>query len=149
MKALTPEERAKWLTFVGMAVVENLALPPMVMGGSKITVQDLIHGRTIQSLEKYADFLEKADASLSRTEKRNSLNSKIITTDTGFTVSYKEVVEFIDLTTKDSLYKSYIAEKQNKIANIEAKLKGTLSKKEQRAQLEADLAELKKEVSST
>lgn len=69
MNSLTTEEKAKLNNFIGSAVYNNIAFPPMVMGGANMTVQDIFHNRTIQSLEKYADFLEKADGSLSRTEK--------------------------------------------------------------------------------
>lgn len=149
MKSLTSEEKAKLNNFIGSAVYNNIAFPPMAMGGANITVQDIFHNRTIQSLERYADFLEKADSSLSRTEKRNNLTSRTITASTGVTVSYKEIIDFIDLVIKDKLYNAYVTQRDERIKALETKLKGTLSKKEVKAQLEAELLELKKEVSST
>ena len=97
---LTKTETTKLRDFVGNVVMNNVVFPPTQMGASSITIQELLHSRTTESLGKYADFLETQSDKISRTDRLNGVKEKTIS---GSDITFTEVIEVIDLIIKHKL----------------------------------------------
>lgn len=86
-------EKGKLYEFVGTCVLHNITLPPTIAGGRPVTVQELIHNRSVESLERYADMLERESPRVSRTQKRKGEPERMVHPQ----LSFKQLVEAVDL----------------------------------------------------
>lgn len=117
---LTKSELQSLQEFVGKCVMENVAFPPIQMGGANATVQDIMHNRSVDSLGKYNDFLESQASRVSRIDKINGKDSdkKIGNS----SVSYTEAVSQIDLIIKNKLYAEYKEKMAERLKEINKEL---------------------------
>jgi len=136
---LNKNETQKLRDFVTECVMSNVVFPPTQMGGSSITVQELLHSRSVDSLGKYADFLEQQGGKISRTDKINGVKEKTIS---GSAITFGEAIENIDLIIKHKLAEEQKIITAQKIINIKKELENMKTPKEKRADLEKELASL-------
>ena len=136
---LTKAETAKLREFVGNVVMNNVVFPPTQMGGASITVQELLHQRTVDSLGKYADFLETQSDKISRTDRLNGVKEKTIS---GSDITFSEAIEVIDLIIKHKLALEQAAFIEKKKIEIRKELDSLKTPKERKAELEKQLASL-------
>lgn len=117
---LTKSELQSLQEFVGKCVMENVAFPPIQIGGANATVQDIMHNRSVDSLGKYNDFLESQASRVSRIDKINGKDSdkKIGNS----SVSYTEAVSQIDLIIKNKLYAEYKEKMAERLKEINKEL---------------------------
>lgn len=117
---LTKSELQSLQEFVGKCVMENVAFPPIQMGGANATIQDIMHNRSVDSLGKYNDFLESQASRVSRIDKINGKDSdkKIGTS----SVSYTDAVSQIDLIIKNKLYIEYKEKMSERLKEINKEL---------------------------
>ena len=125
--------------FVLECVHSNVVFPPTQLGGSGTSIQELRHNRTVESLSKYADFLETQGGKVSRLEKINTIQEKVIT---GSKVPYSVAVRGIDLITKIKLYEEEKARIEKRKREIKSELDELKTPKEKRAELERELESL-------
>ena len=136
---LTKAETQSLREFVGECVLSNVVFPPTQMGGSSITIQELLHNRAVDSLGKYADFLEQQGGKLSRIDKINGVQEKKIS---GSSVTFTQAIEMIDLIIKNKMYDEYRASVEKKVIEIKKELEKMETPKERKAKLEKELAKL-------
>ena len=86
------EQLARLHAFIGKCVINNLTLPPTLMGGRRVTVQELLHNRSVESLERYADLLENEAPKVSRTNRRLGEKERMAAEG----VSYTELIQAVD-----------------------------------------------------
>lgn len=138
---LTKTESQKLHDFAAECVMSNVTFPPIQMGGSSVTIQDLLHGRSVDSLAKYAEFLETQGGKISRLEKINGVKEKTIS---GSDITYAEAVEAIDLIIKHKLAAEQAAKVAQTRIELQKELDSMKTPKERRAEIEAKLASLPK-----
>lgn len=136
------EQLARLHAFIGKCVINNLTLPPTLMGGRRVTVQELLHNRSVESLERYADLLENEAPKVSRTNKRLGEKERMAAEG----VSYTELIQAVD----DMIDYVVMLEQQRAREEEIQELKKYLEKFKTRDQKRADvtkrLAELGVEV---
>lgn len=140
---LTKQEAQNLRDFVTDCVMSNVAFPPTQMGGQSITVQDLLHSRTVDSLGKYADFLEQQGGKISRMDRINGVQEKTIGTSK---ITYAKAIETIDLMIKHKLAEDQRASLLKKKIELKAELDSMKTPKERRAELEKELLALDKQL---
>jgi hypothetical protein len=133
---LSKIESAKLQDFVGKCVIENVTFPPVQMGGSNSTIQEIMHGRSVDTLGKYNDFLETQSGKVSRLDRINgSEKAKRIGNSS---VTYAEAVENIDLIIKNKLYEEYRAKVEDRVKEINKDLESLETPKERKTKLEKE-----------
>ncbi len=138
---LTTDERTKLQNFYAKCVENNVVFPSITPGTANNTIQELLHQRSITSLDRYADVLEKNINSVSRTEKRNGASEKTLP---GSDITYRETVEVIDLIIREKEYQEYVRTMSTKKATLEAKLQDLKTPEELRKDIEAELESINK-----
>lgn len=128
--------------FIGNCVLNNILLPPTTMGGRNITVQELIHNRSIESLERYADALEQYAPRVSRSEKRLGVEAKMVHPN----LSYAQLIDAVDNIIQYRLEQEREEAKLKRIEELRASLSKLQTRDERRAQVAAELAALTGEV---
>ena len=133
---LTTDERTKLQNFYAKCVENNVVFPSITPGTANNTIQELLHQRSITSLDRYADVLEKNINSVSRTEKRNGASEKTLP---GSDITYRETVEVIDLIIKEKEYQNYVSTMTAKKESLKAKLEDLKTPEELRKEVQAEL----------
>jgi hypothetical protein len=129
---LSPEEKLTFDNFIVKAVSSNITFPAIQMGARNITIQELIHQRTLTSLGEYADFLEKQAPQVTRIERMSGVKEKTISNSD---ISYKELINFIDLVIKMKQIEVEENKVQSELADIDRELTKLTSPTERKAQL--------------
>jgi predicted DNA-binding protein YlxM (UPF0122 family) len=130
MKTLTQEEKLTFDNFIVKTVSENVTFPSTQMGARNITIQELIHNRTIESLGEYADFLEKQAPKVSRIDRMKGIEEKTISNSD---ITFKEVVNFIDIVIKMKSIKNVENKKMKELSEIEEELQMLQTPEERKA----------------
>lgn len=136
---LTFDERYQLNEFYSKCVSENATFPSITPGTANVTIQDLVHNRTISTLDKYAEYLEKGIVNVSRHERRKGLTEKTLP---GSTITYKSAVESIDIIIKDKEYMFYIDNLKSQKEQLMEKLENLKTPEEIRSELKKQLEEI-------
>lgn len=124
--------------FITKAVLANAVFPPLVTGGTSVTIQQLIHGYTILSLENYADQMEKKIDQSSRKARREGKTEAKVFQD----ISYREFVEFLDYLIQLKTAKAEEFKRNQRIAELQRSLGDLETPEEKRLKLEQELKSL-------
>jgi hypothetical protein len=138
---LSKTEAQKLRDFVTDCVMSNVTFPPTQIGGQSITIQDLLHSRTVDSLGKYADFLEQQGGKISRADRILGVEEKTIGSSK---ITFAQAISTIDLIIKHKLAEDQRASLVKKRIAIKAELDNMKTPKEKKAELEKELANLDK-----
>ena len=137
---LTDLEEQQRLLFIGNCVDKNIYLPTNTKFGvaQKTTVQDLCNS-SIQTLQDIGTSIKKAignhDPEFSSTPEPQLGK-----------IAASKWVEFIRLTIRKKKFEEYVDKVNSRMKELQEKIDGAKTPQELRAEAEAQLAELKKEV---
>lgn len=138
---LTPDEETQLKTFIGTCVFENIILPPTTVGGAGLTVQDILHQRSIASIEKYADHLERLNTTVSRSERKAGKQEKTIVNSN---ITFSTVIANLDLIIKHKERIEY--DEWVKVEKV--RLEGILASKKSKKELITETQEKLRELES-
>ena len=133
---LSKAELQKLQEFVGKCVIENVTFPPIQMGGSSATIQEIMHNRSVETLGKYNDFLETQSGKVSRLDRINGLEKEKRIGNSSIT--YTEAVSNIDLIIKNKVYEEYKAKIDARLKEINNELESLETPKEKKSKLEKE-----------
>lgn len=125
--------------FIVECVNGNVVFPPTQLGGSGATIQELRHNRTVESLAKQTDSLETQGGKVTRLDKINTVQEKMIA---GSRMTYSAAVRGLELLIKIKLYDEEKSRIEKRKREIKAELDELKTPKEKRAELERELAGL-------
>lgn len=139
MNVLTQDKKDLLYSFIGKAVMQDVMFPPVAIGRTKVSIQELIHEYSIPNLGDYIDFLEKQASTISR---RDIIAGKSEKTIPGSDITFKEVIEILDILLTKKLAEKESLAKKNKLEQLIAKREQLSTPDEARAKLDKEIAEL-------
>jgi uncharacterized protein YukE len=116
---LSEKEQEQLKEFYSKCVDENATFPSPIPGTNDINIIELVHYKSIQTLDRIADTLEKGIQNVSRTEKRKGISEKTLKNST---ISYKDAIDAIDLLIKKKEYEEYSEKIKNEISELKSKI---------------------------